>query len=248
MTPTKTDSKIKTRILLHLWAMDGLRGNVRQTEVTQKVKKKAEKAGIYAQYYEELEREGDITIAVQNRSPRLTLTALGFQNLRDRLKSPDFEFASRQYISPKDFNALLKWIRHLDSHTSNTPELASEIASYETFKTLALQTYSHLDRGGDCGGKVPIYRIRREIGDRVTRSQFNTWMLQMQIDGIFQFQGGNLEDGSPDKIEDSIDFKLSALQSQEHGSWETIALLVGENVSDRWQAIPYLYTWVKMVS
>lgn len=247
MTAAKTDRQIQTRLLLHLWALGGSQGNVRQTDLTQKLKKKSEKVGFYSRFYEELEREGAIAITGQNRSPRLTLTPRGFQHLRDRLNSPDFEFDPHQKIGPKDFNALLRWIRHLDGNASESPPNEGDLPSYEAFKTLAKTAYDRLDREGNCGGLVPIYRIRREIGDQVTRSQFNTWMLQMQIDGIFQFRGGNLEDPSPDKIEDSINFKLSALQSQEPGSWEKLALLVGGNEGNRWQAIPYLYTWASRV-
>jgi predicted nucleic acid-binding Zn ribbon protein len=59
---------------------------------------------------------------------------------------------------------------------------------------------------------VPIYRIRREIGDRVSRSQFTEWLMEMQANDILQLQGGSVEDSAPDKIEDSIRNELGKLR------------------------------------
>ena len=59
---------------------------------------------------------------------------------------------------------------------------------------------------------VPLYRIRREIGDRVTRSQFDEWLLEMQANDILQMQGGSLPDNDPAKIEDSITTEVSGLR------------------------------------
>jgi hypothetical protein len=54
--------------------------------------------------------------------------------------------------------------------------------------------------------------MRRTIGDRVTRSQFSEWMLEMQANDILQLQGGSVEDSAPDKLEDSMSTKLSGLR------------------------------------
>lgn len=59
---------------------------------------------------------------------------------------------------------------------------------------------------------MPIYRIRREIGKRVSRAEFNEWLLEMQANEVFQLQGGSIEDSASDKIEDSITTELDGLR------------------------------------
>ncbi|MCF3609549.1 hypothetical protein L2E81_24310, partial [Planktothrix agardhii 1033] len=84
-------------------------------------------------------------------------------------------------------------------------------ASYEEFKPIALQVYDQLNKDYNYDNLVPIYRIRRTIGDQVSRSQFSEWMLEMQANDIFQLMEGSVEDSAPDKIEDSISTELAGL-------------------------------------
>ncbi|MGB5960104.1 MAG: hypothetical protein WBG73_05545, partial [Coleofasciculaceae cyanobacterium] len=87
-----------------------------------------------------------------------------------------------------------------------------QVGSYEEFKTVALKVYDQLNRDYNLDDLVPIYRIRREIGDRVSRSHFSEWLLEMQEKDILQLQGSSLEDSTPDKIEDSISTELGGLR------------------------------------
>ncbi len=77
---------------------------------------------------------------------------------------------------------------------------------------MALEVYDQLNRDYNYDDLVPIYKMRRAIGDRVTRSQFSDWMLEMQANDILQLQGGGVEDDSTDKLEDSIMTKVSGLR------------------------------------
>jgi hypothetical protein len=86
------------------------------------------------------------------------------------------------------------------------------IASYNEFKQVASDVYDQLNRDYNLNDLVPIYRIRREIGERVTRAQFTEWMMEMQANDILQLQGGGVEDSAPDKIEDSIRNELGNLR------------------------------------
>jgi hypothetical protein len=54
--------------------------------------------------------------------------------------------------------------------------------------------------------------MRRAIGERVGRSNFNEWLLEMQAQDILQLIGGSVEDSAPDKIEDSITTKVNGLR------------------------------------
>jgi hypothetical protein len=62
----------------------------------------------------------------------------------------------------------------------------SAIASYEDFKPVALEVYDRLNRDFNLDNLVAIYRIRREIGERVERSHFNEWLLEMQANDVLQ--------------------------------------------------------------
>ena len=78
------------------------------------------------------------------------------------------------------------------------------IASYDEFKPVALDVYDQLNQDYNLNNLVPIYRIRKEIGDRVSREPFNKWLLEMQENEIFQLMAGEMRDITPDKREDSI--------------------------------------------
>jgi DNA-binding PadR family transcriptional regulator len=209
------EHQAKTRLLLGLWDMGGAKEEVKKSELIKRILQTKEKAGDYQVFFEKLEEEGAITTTTKNRSVKVALTDNGLQMLDAGLKSPDFESSGKQ-VRAKDFNTLLKWIRHLDGAVSTSngqaKPTAAAIASYEDFKPVALKVYDQLNQDYNLDSLVPIYRIRRMIGDRVTRSQFNEWLLEMQADDILQLLEGSVEDSAPDKLEDSITTKVSGLR------------------------------------
>jgi hypothetical protein len=86
------------------------------------------------------------------------------------------------------------------------------IASYDEFKPVVLKVYDRLNRDYNLDDLVPIYRIRREIGDQVTRSKFNEWLMEMQANDIIQLIGGEMTDITADKAEDSIKTELGGIR------------------------------------
>jgi hypothetical protein len=209
------EHQTKTRLLLALWDMGGAKEEIKKSELIKRILQTKEKAGDYQLLFEQLEKEGAIALTTKNRSVKVSLTDKGLQMLDAGLKSPDFESSAKQ-VRAKDFNTLLKWIRNVDGavSTSNAQAkpTAAVIASYDEFKPMALEVYDRLNQDYNLDELVPIYRIRRVIGDRVTRSQFNEWLLEMQADDIFQLLEGSVEDSAPDKLEDSITTKVSGLR------------------------------------
>jgi hypothetical protein len=211
------EHQAKIRLLLALWDMGGTKEEVKKSELIKRILQTKEKAGDYQVFFEQLEEEGAITTTTKNRSVKIVLADKGLQMLDAGLKSPDFESSGKQ-VRAKDFNTLLKWIRHFDGVVSTSngqakpTATAAAIASYEEFKPVALKVYDQLNQDYNLDNLVPIYRIRRTIGDRVTRSQFNEWLLEMQSEDILQLQGGSVEDSAPDKLEDSITTKVSGLR------------------------------------
>jgi predicted transcriptional regulator len=209
------EHQAKTRLLLALWDMGASKTEVAKGQLTKRIVQKGQKLADYQGIIDQLEQEGAIAFATKNRSVKVSLTDNGLQMLDAGLKSPDFESSGKQ-VRAKDFNTLLKWIRHLDGAASKSngqaKPTAAAIASYDQFKQVALDVYNQLNRDYNLDDLVPIYRIRREIGDRVSRSQFTEWLMEMQANDILQLQGGSVEDSAPDKIEDSIRNELGKLR------------------------------------
>jgi hypothetical protein len=140
----------------------------------------------------------------------LTLTDPGKILLAKSLAEGDFKFEAQ--IGARTANSLLKWLRSQPMNDSKLLSSKMTIDSYEVFKSVFLETYQQLNRDFNLDDLVPIYRIRRDIGDRLKRHQFDDWLLTMQADDLFQLQGGSLPDGDAAKIEDSITTELSGLR------------------------------------
>jgi hypothetical protein len=208
-------AQAKIRLLLALWDMGGSEQEVKKSELTRRVQRTGEKTGDYQSIYEHLEQAGAISLSKNTVSLE---TPKGLEILAEGLKNTEFEFNSQ--IGAKTANALLKWIREPNT-TSNVkiaPAKATEttkeaiskgssqgaISSYEEFKSVALDVYDQLNRDYNLDDLVPIYRIRREIGDRVSRSQFSEWLLEMQANDIVQLMAGEMSGITPEKRDDSI--------------------------------------------
>jgi Elongation factor SelB, winged helix len=202
----------KTRILLALWDLGGVETEVKRGELRTRILKKGEKIADYQKLFDELAQEGAIAITEKT----LALNPQGEGLLSQNLKNADFAFSSS--VGAKTANALLKWISKMgetgisSKATTNGKVAGDAIDSYEAFKTVALEVFDRLNRDYNLDNLVPIYRIRRKIGDRVSRPQFNDWMLELQSGDVLQLVEGTVEDSAPDKIEDSITTKLGKLR------------------------------------
>ena len=211
------DAKAKVRVLLNLWDLGGGQIPVKKGDLTKRIVRTNETSQRYLEVLAQLRESGAIEYSLVNRVTRVELSAKGKEVLADGLKSRDslFEFDGSQ-IGTRLGNALLKWIRHQDGAASVAVETgkkdAGAIASYEEFKAVALKVYDSLNRDYNLDDLVPIYRMRRAMGERIGRSQFNEWLLEMQANDIFQLLEGSVEDSAPDKIEDSITTKVNGLR------------------------------------
>ncbi|PAX51940.1 hypothetical protein [Brunnivagina elsteri] len=208
-------TKVQTRLLLALWGLAGTENKVTKGKLSDRAGRKKANAGVYDKIYQQLETEGAIAVVGNKRVVNVSLTDKGLQALGEGLKSSDFSFEGT-IVGTWAANALLRWMRQTNSTSVSTPELVngvkSAIASYDEFKLVALEIYDKLNQNYNMDDLVPIYRIRREIGEKVTREEFNNWLLEMQTNDILQLQGGSVEDSAPDKIEDSITTKVNGLR------------------------------------
>ncbi len=201
-------TNLEVRLLLVLWELGG--AEVSRGTLNKRFGDKRKEA--------EAARENLVTagaISASENGKMFTLTDAGKALLQASLVEDGFEFETQ--IGAKMANALLMWWRSRPSAgTTMAPALESPdlqaIESYEAFKTVLLESFDRLNRDFNLDNLVPIYRIRRDIGERLVRNSFNTWLLKMQTEKILRLQGGSIEDSAPDKIEDSITTEVSGLR------------------------------------
>ncbi|WP_414619005.1 hypothetical protein [Calothrix sp. CCY 0018] len=216
------ETQARTRLLLALWDLGGVNQEVKKGDLTKRIVSKGKKIADYQGVFEELENEQAISKSKKGYSLELPK---GLEVLDENLKSTDFTFEGT-IVGTWAANALLKWIHEMNcgintvnkdcatasENIVSKTDSKSNIASYDEFKQLALQVYEQLNSDYNLDNLVPIYRIRRKIGDRLSRKQFSEWLLEMQAEDIFQLEGGSVEDSAPDKIEDSITTELDGLR------------------------------------
>lgn len=101
-------------------------------------------------------------------------------------------------------NAVLEWFRENQGQITVTELQAQPIKDYDEFKQVALETYDRLNYEFNHNKLVPVYLMRRAINNRVTRTQFNDWMLEMHRSSSLYLHGDGFVDATEDQIEDSI--------------------------------------------
>lgn len=196
------------RLLLNLWGLGNGQGLVKKSELLRPYKGKEKKA-MYEVSLNDLTDAGAIALTMDKKVPKLSLTDAGLQKLSAGLLSADFGFEG-QLVGSRLANAALRWFR--ENQGVSVTAIAPKISSYDEFKVVVLETYNQLNRDYKLNNLVPIYRIRRTIGVRVTRTQFDEWLLETQANDIFQLQKGEDPNFTPDKAEDSITTELGGLR------------------------------------
>ncbi len=196
------------RLLLNLWDLGEGQGVVNKGKILPSFsgKDKDIKKAEYKNALQILIDGGAIAM-----STKYSLTDAGLQKLATGLRSPDFSFEGATLVSSRLANAALRWFQQ-NSDQAVSVESAPKISTYDEFKAVALETYDQLNRDYNFDNLVPIYRIRRVIGERVTRSQFNDWMLELQSKDVLQLITGLVTDLTPDKEKDSITTELGGLR------------------------------------
>lgn len=196
----------EVRLLLTLWSAED--GALKKGELTKRLVQKGQTSKTYQPVLDQLLNDGSIKLDKN----QVSLTAQGIEALGRGLSNTEFEFAGN--VGAKTVNALLKWIRQNNDAATVAPTngKVTPIDSYDQFKQLTIEVYDRLNRDYNMGNLVPIYRIRREVGERVNRSQFSDWLFAMQSDDVFELLEESVEDSAPDKIEDSVTTKFGKLR------------------------------------
>lgn len=200
----------ETLTLLKLWSLDE----------TPASKSKFVSSGTkaYGTALQQLVEEGALLQTAKNKRTNVyAMTEHGAQKLSAGLANEDFAFSA--IAGPKTTNALLKWFREQPpkanaaspaASTSSAAEInktngkTPQIDSYRAFTETALNTYDQLNQDYNLDDLVPIYRIRRALGDRLSRQNFNEWLLEIQANDLVQLMGGDLPNVTADQLEDSV--------------------------------------------
>lgn len=207
-TPAE-EAKAKVRVLLNLWDEGEGKNKVNQGKLTKLIARTNETKKTYEAVLKELEDSGAIAYLREKGRSQVELTAKGKEVLAAGLKSQDslFVFDGSQ-MGARLGNALLKWIRHQDGAASVAVEKGKEdvgaIVSYEEFKPQALALFEKLDKAYNYMGLVPIWHLRRELGERVKREDFKDLIMQMQADRLFYLQSGEARGATDEQKRDSI--------------------------------------------
>ncbi|MEH1875021.1 hypothetical protein [Nostoc sp.] len=204
MTSQNT-AQTRTRLLLALWDLGGTQLEVKKGQLTKRIVSKSQKVADYQGSLEELQNQGAIAISKKGYS---LISTKGLEVLGEGLRSSDFKFEGT-IVGTWAANALVKWISQIDVAVTGADVPVNgvkggAIASYDEFKSVALEVYDKLNYEYNFNNLVPIYRIRRGIGDRVSRTEFSEWLLEMQEKDVLQLMAGEMRDITPDKRDDSI--------------------------------------------
>ncbi|MBD2613329.1 hypothetical protein H6G94_18985 [Nostoc punctiforme FACHB-252] len=201
---TKNTIQSKTRVLLALWDLGGIKQQVSKGLLTKRIVSKTKKVADYQGIFEELQKQGAIAISKKGYS---LISPKGLEVLGEGLRSDGFKFEGT-IVGTWAANALVKWINQINVGVASADVAVNgktgAIASYDEFKSAALEVYDKLNYEYNFNNLVPIYRIRREIGDRVSRTEFSKWLLEMQEKDVLQLMAGEMRDITPDKRDDSI--------------------------------------------
>jgi hypothetical protein len=188
------------RLLLNLWDLGNGQGLVKKSELLRPYKGKDKKA-VYEMSLQDLEEGGAIALTDTKKVVRMSLTDAGLQRLAAGLLG-EFGFEG-QLVGSRLANSALKWFRQ-NQGQAITVMSATKISSYDEFKVVALETYKRLSYESNVSKLVPIYQIRRDIADRVTRTQFNDWMLEMHRTDVLHLHDGGSLQATDDQTRDSI--------------------------------------------
>jgi len=210
-------SYAKTRLLLALWELGANEQKVARGKLGKRVVSKGQKITDYQGILEDLQGQGAITILKKGSAISYTLNSpIGLDVLGAGLRSDEFEFESGKTIGTWVANALLRWFRQVGVVVNKTVVLdngvkVEVIGSYEEFKLEILGLFDKLDKSYSHAGLVPIWQIRKEVGNRLQRDQFNTWIMDMQAEQLLYLQSGEARGATEEQKQDSINSEIRGL-------------------------------------
>lgn len=204
-SPPKTQET--TRLLLALWELGANETALPKGKLPDRAKRPAT-------VFNQLVEDGAIKVEKQKSSSRVFLEAKGVEQLTKELKTVDFALSGAT-TGAWLARGLLKWLQQLETVTAiastNGKAAKDAIASYEEFKSEALTLFDELNKGFNYAGLVPIWHLRQKFSDRLKRTEFNDWTMQMQAEQLFYLQSGEAIGATEEQKQDSISSEIRGL-------------------------------------
>ena len=196
-----------TRLLLALWELGADKKAFKKGELPDRAKRPAT-------VFNQLVEDGAIKVEKQKPSSLVSLEAKGVERLTEELKTVDFALSGTT-TGAWLARGLLKWLQQLETVTAiastNGKATKDAIASYEEFKSVALALFDELNKGFNYAGLVPIWHLRQKFSDRLERTEFNDWIMQMQAEQLFYLQSGEAVGATEEQKQDSISSEIRGL-------------------------------------
>jgi hypothetical protein len=95
---------------------------------------------------------------------------------------------------------------------TETKRKPSQITDPKEFEDVAMKSLNDLDKDGKYDNLIPIHELRKTLGDKVSRGDFNNLLMEMQTNDKVQLIGGQMTDATPKKIEDSVTSEMGAMR------------------------------------
>ena len=206
-SPSKTQET--TRLLLALWELGVDKKAFTKGELPDRAKRPAT-------VFNQLVTEKAIKLKEINgeKQKSYLLEAKGVERLAEELKTVDFALSGAT-TGAWLARGLLKWLQQMETVTAisstNGKATKDAIASYEAFKSEALTLFDELNKGFNYAGLVPIWHLRQKFSDRLKRTEFNDWTMQMQAEQLFYLQSGEAIGATEEQKQDSISSEIRGL-------------------------------------
>ena len=98
----------------------------------------------------------------------------------------------------------------MEKARTETKRKPGQITDPKEFEDVAMKSLTDLDKDGKYDNLIPIHELRKTLGDKVSRGDFNNLLMEMQANDKVQLIGGEMTDATPKKVEDSVVSELGA--------------------------------------
>ncbi|MBE9252205.1 hypothetical protein IQ226_24555 [Dolichospermum sp. LEGE 00240] len=197
----------KTRLLLALWDLGANQQEVKKGLLTKRIVAKGQKMADYKGILEDLQEQGAVTVSKTGYTLK---SPIGLDVLGAGLRSGEFKFEGT-IVGTWAANALLRWIGQINVVAAPVASGGGVIGSYEEFKSEILDLFDKLDKSYSHAGLVPIWQIRKEVGNQLQRDQFNDWIMDMQAEQLLYLQSGEARGATEEQKQDSINSEIRGL-------------------------------------
>ena len=92
----------------------------------------------------------------------------------------------------------------MEKARTETKRKPGQITDPKEFEDVAMKSLNDLDKDGKYGNLIPIHELRKALGDKVSRGDFNNLLMEMQANGKLQLTGGEMTGITPERYQDSV--------------------------------------------